>query len=204
MNATPLTPVVGVFMVMSLLGALVVQLDPQGLLWQYLLYMPTDYQSAADSHGHQYWRMLTPIFLHFGLAHIVFNCLLLWILGSAVERSVGSTRLLILLMIAGVFSNVVQYQYTAYPLFGGLSGALYGVIGYIIVWNAFTTYRKVPVPPALLWLAIISMLLGFLGILSYILGGKVANAAHLGGFISGLVIALLDVLLVRISRTLSF
>ena len=192
LNVTPLTPVAGLFIVCSLIGALLVQVDPQGLLWRYLLYMPYPIEGTALIYENQYWRLLTPMFLHFGLPHIVFNCLLLWILGIAIEERGGSVRLLLLLLCCGVVSNMAQYVYTHHPFFGGMSGAVYGLIAYIIVVNKCSRHNQIAVPPALLWVTVVSMLLGFTGILDYIFGISIANWAHLSGFIAGIVLGIVD------------
>lgn len=188
----PLTPVVAFFLVASVLGGLLVQLDPQGLLWPYLLYTPVSDASFDLVYGHQYWRLLTPVFLHFGLLHITFNGLLLWILGTVIESRRGSAYLFVLLFLSGIVSNVAQYWYTSYPLFGGLSGALFGLAGYVIVCNTLKRAPHIAVPPGLLWMVVISMLLGLAGILNYILGVRVANGAHLSGFLTGVVLGLAE------------
>jgi GlpG protein len=61
--------------------------------------------------GGQYWRLLTPAFLHFGWLHIVFNCLWLWELGSKVERVMGSVNMLLLFMVIALVSNTSQFVF---------------------------------------------------------------------------------------------
>lgn len=187
----PLTPVVGFFLVCSALCAVLVQLDPSGLVWSYLLFSPPGV--FVDPHDlvyqDQYWRLFTPMFLHVGLLHIVMNGLLLWILGSAVEvRRGGSVILLCLLLLCGLGSNVAQHLQDAGP-FGGLSGALFGLVGYIMFSNRYFMRPPIEVPSALLWMLVITMLIGFTGLLNFVIGGRVANAAHLGGFVTGVLIA---------------
>lgn len=196
LGRTPFTPVVAFFLVASVLGALLLQLDPSGFLWPHLLYMPPDATATGTAlvYKHQYWRLLTPLFLHFGLVHIVFNGLLLWILGVAIELRRGSVHLLVLLLLCGLTSNVAQYWYTGYPLFGGLSGALFGLTGYIIVCNQFLKAPPIEVPPALLWMLVITMVIGFTGLLNYVFGGRVANLAHASGFMAGIMAGLVVVL----------
>jgi GlpG protein len=77
----------------------------------------------------QVWRLITPDFLHFSWPHIIFNSVMLWFLGSQVEFIDGRTRLLVLALVASLLSNGLQYLVTG-PLFGGLSGVVYAIMGY--------------------------------------------------------------------------
>ena len=61
--------------------------------------------------GH-YWRLVTPIFLHFGVLHLVFNALWLGLLGSKIERAAGSVQALLLIITIAMVSNVGQYLWT--------------------------------------------------------------------------------------------
>lgn len=199
----PLSPVVGFFLVASLFGSLLVQLDPRAVLWEYLLFMPINYSAAGWIYESQYWRLLTPIFLHFGLAHIAFNGLMLWILGSAIEKERGSMLLLLLLSLGSIVANMVQYYVSGSVLFGGLSGGVFALISYIL----FNQYRYrnsfIAIPPALLWLSVLSMMLGFIGVLDFIIGGKVANAAHIAGFIFGALFMLLEAVFFALLKRLN-
>ena len=56
-------------------------------------------------HGH-YWRLVTPIFLHFGWVHLIFNMLWLWELGRRIEYAVGSLHLLTVILFIGIASNL--------------------------------------------------------------------------------------------------
>jgi membrane associated rhomboid family serine protease len=80
-------------------------------------------------HG-EIWRLLTPIFIHFNLMHIVFNMLMLRDMGSLVESRQGPKVLILLVVTIGIGSNLGQYFYNG-PEFGGMSGVLYGLLGYI-------------------------------------------------------------------------
>ena len=77
----------------------------------------------------QYWRLITPIFLHFGWLHIAFNGLWTWEVGALIEQRLGSLALLGIVLIAGVGSNTAQYLYSGPSLFGGMSGVVLGCSG---------------------------------------------------------------------------
>jgi GlpG protein len=81
-------------------------------------------------HG-ELWRLVTPIFLHFGAMHIIFNLLWLRDLGSMVEGRQSTVHLLLLVLVIACCSNIAQWFYDKNPNFGGMSGIVYGLIGYI-------------------------------------------------------------------------
>ena len=81
----------------------------------------------------EWWRLITPTFLHFSLTHLIFNCLWIYILGSKIEINDGRGIFLTLFFISGLSSNLGQYFITGDYLFGGLSGAVYGLLGYCFI-----------------------------------------------------------------------
>jgi GlpG protein len=141
----------------------------------------------------QYWRLLTPIFLHFSLLHIVFNMLWVWDLGRRVELVQGRVRLLLVVVVIGVVSNIVQARAQT-ALFGGMSGVDYGLLGYCWIWGWLRRdpVLQVPMPVMIAMLAV--LLLSMTGIMSLLGAGAIANAAHLGGLAAGLVLGLATVL----------
>ena len=78
----------------------------------------------------QPWRVITPIFLHFGILHIAFNMLWLWELGRRIEGEQGNITLLFLVFSIGLASNIAQAIAVKGGLFGGMSGVIYGLLGY--------------------------------------------------------------------------
>lgn len=133
----------------------------------------------------QWWRWLTPIFLHFSLMHLVFNLLWTWELGRRIEQSQPRWLLLALVLFLGVGSNAAQYLMTG-PLFGGLSGVIFGLMGYTWLWDRLEPRRAFGLPPALMTFMMIWLLLGVSGLIEKLGFGAIANTAHLAGLLCGL------------------
>jgi GlpG protein len=138
----------------------------------------------------EWWRLLTPAFLHFGLLHIAFNLLWWWELGSVVERAQSSWRLLAITLVIALVSNGAQFLSYGSD-FGGLSAVVYGLLGYLWLYpyadpSAGFRINGVIVAFMLGWLAV-----GYTGLLDPIFG-PVSNDGHLSGLLvgSGLAIAL--------------
>ena len=147
----------------------------------------------------QYWRLITPVFLHFGWLHIVFNSLWLWELGSRVERVMGQLNMLLLFLAIALVSNASQFAFGGPGLFGGMSGVVYGLLGFS--WVAPLLQPRWPIRPAP---AIIVLMVGWLvvcmlGVVEVLGFGAVANAAHLGGLLCGVVLGAAFGLLSRLS-----
>ncbi len=134
------------------------------------------------------WRLLSPDFLHFSWTHIVFNSVMLWFLGSQIEWFDGRQRLLVLFIVVSLLSNGFQYLMSG-PLFGGLSGVVYGILGYC--WLSERRRARFQFPPALITFAVAWMALGFTPLPEVLGLGRMANEAHLGGFLAGLALALI-------------
>ena len=124
------------------------------------------------------WRLVTPIFLHFMLLHILFNMMWLWDLGGIVEKKQGSLFLIFFILSVGIMSNLIQY-YSTGPAFGGMSGVVYALLGF--VWmRARKPQSGYHLNSTIVGLMIIWLIMGFTGIL-----GPIGNAAHLSGLIIG-------------------
>ena len=129
----------------------------------------------------QLWRLLTPIFLHFGIWHILFNMLWLYVLGNQVEQRDSSRYLLLFVIVSGILSNVAQYLVSG-PGFGGFSGVVYGLLGYVWMQGRFNPRRGYEIDNFTIIFMIAWLILGIVGAL-----GNIANSAHLFGLITGLI-----------------
>lgn len=168
------------------LAAGLMVIDPRDFDWSTLAGR-IDAISSTLASG-QVWRLLTPDFLHFSWTHIIFNSVMLWFLGSQIEWFDGRGRLLALFLVTSIFSNGLQYLVSG-PLFGGLSGVVYGILGYC--WLSQRKSPRFQFPPALVTFAVAWMVIGFTPFTEMLGLGRMANEAHLGGFVSGVALALL-------------
>jgi len=130
----------------------------------------------------QWFRFITPIFMHAGLIHIGFNMLLQMTIGKEMEKAIGSLRFILVYMSSGIFGAVMGGNYAAEGLPStGASGALFGVIALVLLDLLYSWQeRRNPVKDLLFILLdiIISFVLGLLPGLD--------NFAHIGGFVMGL------------------
>lgn len=130
----------------------------------------------------QIWRLVTPVFLHFGVLHIVFNMMWMRQLGRAVEFAKGTRRFLLLFLILAISSNLVQFWWNG-PAFGGMSGVVFGLIGYVWMKGRTQPQDGLGLMPDQIVYSFLWLLLCMGGMM-----GPIANGAHLGGFIVGILI----------------
>ena len=171
-------PITALLILASIFGAIVVEVN----------YPPPDYLFYGGLDQGQYYRLISPIFLHFGLLHLVFNSLWLSMLGSRIEAIEGSFHLLVLVLVCGAVSNVVQFYWSNSIYFGGMSGVIYALLGYLWIKHKIAPQIYPALPQGLMGFMVGWLVLCMTGILEITLGIEVANAAHLGGLIIGLII----------------
>jgi GlpG protein len=133
----------------------------------------------------QLWRLVTPVFLHFSVAHLLFNTAVLIEFGRRVERGLGGAALLGMVLAIAVASNLAQYLSTGPGMFGGMSGVAYGLVGFVVVRG-----RKSPENP--LWqvnrsfvVAVVVFLVLMSTGVTELFGLHIANAAHWVGLCLG-------------------
>jgi GlpG protein len=129
-------------------------------------------------HG-EVWRLFTPMFIHFGLMHIFFNMLWLRDLGSALERRHGSLFFIAQVLTIAVVSNTVQYL-IAGPMFGGMSGVVYGMLGYLWMRGKHDPNFGLALHPSTVTMMMIWFVLCWTGLL-----GPIANWCHTAGLLVG-------------------
>lgn len=194
LNLSSLPPVTTALIVVCLVTALW-----SGLLWSFIGIDPNqvesiifrirpllltevfpDTGSSAVLKG-DYWRLLTPILLHFGIAHIVFNMLWLWQLGGPLERRLGSLELFSLIAVVGALSNLAQYFYDPVSLFGGMSGVVYALLGYFWMQGRLNPGFGMALRQPIVVMMLIWFVVCWLGLV-----GNIANMAHTAGLFLGI------------------
>jgi rhomboid protease GluP len=138
--------------------------------------------------GREPWRLVTSMFVHIGLLHVLFNMWCLWGLGTLGERLLGSWNLLVLYLLSGVGGGILSLAFHPHRVSAGASGAIFGIAGGLIA----TIYvKKTPISGAPMKQTLKSLVL-FVGYnLLYGMRGGIDNMCHLGGLVSGLALGLL-------------
>lgn len=133
--------------------------------------------------GHQYYRLFTSMFLHFGINHLLNNMVLLGALGWNLEFEIGRVRFLIIYIIAGLGGNLLSLgmnmRVNQIVVSAGASGAIFGLMG-ALLWVAIRNHGQIGrmTKRGILFMVILSLYFG-------ITSSGVDNAAHIGGLICG-------------------
>lgn len=144
---------------------------------------------------HEYYRLVAPIFLHFGPFHLLFNMSATYAYGRAIEQRSGSGRMIGIVLLIALVSNLAQYYWTG-PTFGGMSGVDFGMFGFLWMKSRFDPAYGVGMGRDYIVQSLFFLMLCMTGLL-----GPIANAAHLVGMGSGMILALIP-LIPRIWRHL--
>ncbi|WP_296260247.1 MULTISPECIES: rhomboid family intramembrane serine protease [unclassified Pseudomonas] len=152
----------------------------------YVMFTPVETTLAAG----QWWRVISPMLIHFGVLHLVMNALWFWELGRRIEVRQGSWQLLGLTLAISAFSNYGQYFWSGPSLFGGLSGVLYGLLGHCWIFQLLAPNPIYRLPRGVLVMMLGWLVLCMTGLISLLGFGEIANGAHVGGLIIGCVTGL--------------
>lgn len=156
---------------------------------QSLLIEPLSKELGIHSGLEFSYRLLAPIFLHFGGLHWLFNALWWLVLGTTLEKRFGSLFFFLLIVTGGVISNLVQYGFTQQlPLFGGLSGVIYVFVGFVGLWNVRAA-NPLPIKQDVIVFMVLWLVLCMSGVMESF-GLYVANAAHFSGLVWGIICGL--------------
>ena len=132
----------------------------------------------------EWWRLITPMFLHGGIMHILFNMFCLFVFGPELEKIMGKMRFVTLFMLAGILANVATY-FIQDPIYQhlGASGAIFGIFG---AYGALVYYTKKSMPELrqiILPIIAISIVMTFVQ-------PNINVTAHVTGLIVGFLIGL--------------
>ena len=181
-------PVTVVLILINILVFLAVEFTGLSQDARHMLNWGAAYTPMIVENG-EYYRIFTCMFLHFGIEHLANNMLVLFVLGSRLERVTGSFKFLAVYLIGGIGGNilslVMELRSGDYAVSAGASGAVFAVMGamiYVVLrnkgWLGDLSMRQILV------MAAFSLYFGFTS-------SGVDNAAHLGGLAVGFVLAVI-------------
>lgn len=144
-------------------------------------------QINVESFLHEPYRLITPVVFHFSWLHIAFNTMWWWQLGGSIEQIMGKAKLVNLLLVSAIISNLGQFIVDG-PNFGGLSGVVYALLGYVWWLGWLMPEKGLSLSKPIVGFLLFWLLLGF----THILPVNIANTAHLLGLICGCLLAYLE------------
>lgn len=139
--------------------------------------------------GERYYTLITSMFLHFGFSHLMNNMVMLLVIGYSLEPEIGKIRFLFIYFGSGLIGNLVSawcdVNQGSYAVSAGASGAIFGIVG-ALLYVAIRNHGRVGEisTRGLALMAGLSLYYGFTA-------QGVDNAAHIGGLVSGFLLAVL-------------
>jgi GlpG protein len=131
----------------------------------------------------EFARTFTPMFLHFGELHLIFNMLWLWYFGRQLESIQSTWSFVALVLVTSFVSNTTQYMVNDANNFGGMSGVVYGLVGYTWVVHKLMPKSYLSLNSNMLVFFVVALVA-----MEVLASSLVATAAHIGGLFSGLVL----------------
>ncbi|CAM2825828.1 rhomboid family intramembrane serine protease [Dellaglioa algida] len=132
----------------------------------------------------EWWRLFNPIFLHIGFEHIVLNMFTLYFIGIQIETMFGHWRFTGIYLLAGIAGNIASFTFSPDTISAGASGAIFGLFGaFLMLGDNFreSAYFRQMSQQFLLFI-MLNLVFGFMS-------SSTDNAAHIGGILSGFLIA---------------
>ena len=129
-----------------------------------------------------FWRLITPIFLHGDIWHLIFNLLWLYVLGQIIELRRGPWRYFTLVLLIALVSNFLQFAFSGPSI--GISGVVCGIFGYVWIKSLFDPQLGMYISSFMAIIFIVSL---------FIWRPEVAHVAHFGGLFTGILIASLPI-----------
>ena len=137
---------------------------------------PRDLEAVKSG---EVWRLVTPILIHYGTVHLLFNMMGMFQLGSLIEDRKGGLMLAVLVLLSAIPSNVLQFMDSG-PMFGGMSGVVYALVGYVWMKGKLQPEEGMSLDRTSIMIAMVWLVL-CMTVLKHI-----ANTAHVVGLVIGL------------------
>lgn len=132
-----------------------------------------------------YYRLLTCIFLHIGIIHLVCNMYSLYIIGKEVEGLYGKWKYLIIYILSGICGSILSLAFNSNTISAGASGAIFGLLGALLYFGYYyRTYLGATIKSSVLPVIILNLVIGFLN-------PGIDNSAHIGGLVAGILVSML-------------
>jgi GlpG protein len=177
-------------------GKLIQTRNTAGFLPDPAVVMKNAPAAMTDIRNGELWRMVTPIFIHLSIYHLLFNMLSLLFFGSQIEHRISTWRFGVLVLVIALFSNFLEALCQG-PFFGGFSGVIYGLFGYVWMRSIYAPQEGYLLSPSA-----ILIMVGWLFVCMWgVLDTPIANWAHGGGLAIGMVIGCLPLWLAKLRRT---
>ncbi len=165
-----------VLIAISIIIAIISDMGSSREVLRYFLIVDPFQGNASEIWRSEFWRLITPIFIHYGILHLFFNMTCLKDAGTLLELKRGPLFFCVFIVVIGVLSNYIQYHVTGSPFFGGMSGVVYGLFGYIWMQGKYNRHFG-----AALSQGTVIMMVGWFFLCWTGLLGAIANWAHTAG-----------------------
>ena len=189
------SPVTFGLIVISAISAFLIGFEPNMNEERAALLRISDDGSMRAIMSGEVWRLVTPIFMHMSLMHLVFNMLCLREFGIQIEIRTGPVRYVAMVIAIAIVSNFAQFWFHNHH-FGGMSGVVYGLFGYIWIKGKLEPESGYWLPAQTITMMLVWHVLCVVGVIP-----RVANWAHGGGLAAGIVIAACETQFRRIMRS---
>ena len=173
------TPVTISLIVLSVIATLASSLPAFGGITRLLYFSETFGTGFTEILNGQVWRLVTPIFLHSGIWHLLFNMMWVYQLGGAMENHEGSRFLLAFTVLIATLVNCAEYMVTG-PLFIGMSGVVYAMLGYAWIMSRHEYNSPYDIVSGTTFIMIAWLVLCLIGVIP-----GVANTQHVVGLLLG-------------------
>lgn len=142
----------------------------------------------------EYYRLVTSMFMHFGGEHLINNMITLAVVGNEVEHIIGHSKFIVIYLLSGLGAGLMSAVYNMninpdqFIISAGASGAIFGIIGALLVVSLlYRSVRQVIRPANLAIIIALSIFNGFMNF-------QIDNMAHIGGLMFGIIIAFISCL----------
>lgn len=131
-----------------------------------------------------YYRLLTSMFLHIGIMHLLCNMYSLYIIGKEVENVFGKWKYLVIYILSGIAGSILSLAFNHNTICAGASGAIFGLLGALLYFGYYyRPYLGATLTKSIIPVIAINLIIGFLD-------SGIDNSAHIGGLVGGLLVAM--------------